>query len=193
MSVQHDSSSFLALTTNTWHDTLLMTINLFKRLRFRIAIVCSAWRQLNISKHTYLHCIVDSRQSLYFTKWTGPLSSSKFSLPVGNLDPRLARPHTSLSLNGVSIGLIVLQGSWSWPTHTDHVTYDICSNSPHPCTVCGQRGLVPLQLPCSSCRFTYVCECKEWGQQETAIDWLFDVMIIFYSPTCGRQANTIKK
>jgi len=38
--VQHDSSSFLALTTNTWHSTLFTTLNLFKNLRLRTAIVC---------------------------------------------------------------------------------------------------------------------------------------------------------
>jgi len=49
--VQHDSSSVLAMATNTLHNALCITLNLFKNLRLRIAIVCSAWRQLNISKH----------------------------------------------------------------------------------------------------------------------------------------------
>ena len=52
MSVQHDSSSVLAMATNTLHNALYITLNLFKNLRLRIAIVRSAWRQLNISKHT---------------------------------------------------------------------------------------------------------------------------------------------
>ena len=52
MSVQHDSSSVLAMATNTLHNALCITQNVLKNLRFRIAIVRSAWRQPNISKHT---------------------------------------------------------------------------------------------------------------------------------------------
>jgi len=52
MSVQHDSSSVLAMATNTLHNALCITQNLLKNLRLRIAIVRSAWRQPNISKHT---------------------------------------------------------------------------------------------------------------------------------------------
>jgi len=51
--VQHDSSSVLAMATNTLHNALCITHNLFKNLRLRIAIVRSAWRQPNISKHTF--------------------------------------------------------------------------------------------------------------------------------------------
>ena len=43
--MQHDSSSVLAKATNTLHNTLCITRNLFKNLRLRIAIVRSAWRQ----------------------------------------------------------------------------------------------------------------------------------------------------
>jgi len=35
-----------------WHNTLFITLYLFRNLRLRIAMVCSAWRQLYISKHT---------------------------------------------------------------------------------------------------------------------------------------------
>jgi len=49
--VQHDSSSVLAVTANTLNSALCITLNLFKNLRLRIAIVCSAWRQPSISKH----------------------------------------------------------------------------------------------------------------------------------------------
>jgi len=52
MSVQHDSSSVLAMATNTLHNALCITQNLFKHLRLRIAIVRSASRQPNIWKHT---------------------------------------------------------------------------------------------------------------------------------------------
>jgi len=31
-----------------WHNALFITLNLYKNLRLRIAIVCSAWIQLNI-------------------------------------------------------------------------------------------------------------------------------------------------
>jgi len=48
----HDSSSVLAMATNTRHNALCITLNLFNNLRLRIAIVRSAWRQPNISKHT---------------------------------------------------------------------------------------------------------------------------------------------
>ena len=48
----HDASSVLAMATNTRHNGLCITLNLFKNLRLRIAIVRSAWRQPNISKHT---------------------------------------------------------------------------------------------------------------------------------------------
>jgi len=45
--MQHDSSSVLAMETNTVHNALCI------RLKFvQIAIVRSAWRQPNISKHT---------------------------------------------------------------------------------------------------------------------------------------------
>jgi len=50
--MQHDSSSVLAMATNTLHNVLCITVNLFKNLRLRIAIVRRAWRQPNISKHT---------------------------------------------------------------------------------------------------------------------------------------------
>jgi len=40
--VQHDSSSVLAVTTNTLHNALCIILNLFKNLRLRIAIVRSA-------------------------------------------------------------------------------------------------------------------------------------------------------
>ena len=50
--LQHDSSSVLAMATNTLHNVLCITINLFKNFRLRIAIVSWAWRQPNISKHT---------------------------------------------------------------------------------------------------------------------------------------------
>jgi len=50
--VQRDLSSVLAVATNTLHSALCVTLNLFKNLRLRIAIVRSAWRQPNISKHT---------------------------------------------------------------------------------------------------------------------------------------------
>ena len=40
------------METNTLHNTLCITQNLFKNLRLHIAIVRSAWRQSNISKHT---------------------------------------------------------------------------------------------------------------------------------------------
>ena len=40
------------MATNTLHNALCITLNLFKNLRLRIAIVHSAWRQPNISKHT---------------------------------------------------------------------------------------------------------------------------------------------
>ena len=40
------------MATNTLHNELWITLNLFKNLRLRIAIVRSAWRQPNISKHT---------------------------------------------------------------------------------------------------------------------------------------------
>ena len=43
------------MATNTLHDALCITLNLFKNLRLRIAIVRwlrSPWRQPNISKHT---------------------------------------------------------------------------------------------------------------------------------------------
>jgi len=56
MSVQHDSSSVLAMATNTLHSALWITLNLFKNLRLRIVIVRSAWRQPNISKHTSTVC-----------------------------------------------------------------------------------------------------------------------------------------
>jgi len=58
MSVQHDSSSVLAMATNTLHNALCigLTLNLFKNLRLRIVIVRSAWRQPNISKHTSTVC-----------------------------------------------------------------------------------------------------------------------------------------
>jgi len=46
--VQHDSRSVLAMATNTLHNALCITLNLFKNLRLRIAIVRSAWRQPNI-------------------------------------------------------------------------------------------------------------------------------------------------
>ena len=46
------SSSVLAMATNTLHNALCITLNLFKNFRLRIAIVGSAWRQPNISKHT---------------------------------------------------------------------------------------------------------------------------------------------
>jgi len=39
MSVQRDSSSVLAMATNTLHNALCITFNLFKKLRLRIAIV----------------------------------------------------------------------------------------------------------------------------------------------------------
>ena len=35
---------FLVLATNTRHNTLFLTLNLFKYVRLRIAIVYSAWR-----------------------------------------------------------------------------------------------------------------------------------------------------
>jgi len=41
------------MATNTLHNALCITLNLFKNLRLRIAIVRSAWRQPNISKHTF--------------------------------------------------------------------------------------------------------------------------------------------
>ena len=50
--MQHDSSSVLAMATNTLHNALCITLNLFENLRLRIAIVRSAWRQPNISNHT---------------------------------------------------------------------------------------------------------------------------------------------
>ena len=54
--MQQDSSSVVAMATNTRHNALCkglgLTLNLFKNLRLRIAIVRSAWRQPNISKHT---------------------------------------------------------------------------------------------------------------------------------------------
>jgi len=40
------------MATNTLHNALCITLNLFNNLRLRIAIVRSAWRQRNISKHT---------------------------------------------------------------------------------------------------------------------------------------------
>jgi len=40
------------MATNTLHTALCDTLNLFKNLRLRIAIVRSAWRQPNISNHT---------------------------------------------------------------------------------------------------------------------------------------------
>jgi len=40
------------MATNTLHNALCITQNLFKNLRLHIAIVRSAWRQPNISKHT---------------------------------------------------------------------------------------------------------------------------------------------
>ena len=51
--MQHDSNSVLALATNNTHNALCITLNLFKNLRLRIAIVLAAWRQLNISKHIW--------------------------------------------------------------------------------------------------------------------------------------------
>jgi len=42
------------MARNTLHNALSITLNLFKNLRLRIAVVRSAWRQPNISKHTSL-------------------------------------------------------------------------------------------------------------------------------------------
>jgi len=52
MSVQHDLSSVLVMAVYSLHNALCITLNSFKNLRLRIAIVRSAWRQPNISKHT---------------------------------------------------------------------------------------------------------------------------------------------
>ena len=50
--MQHDSSYVLAMATNTLQNALCITQIFLKNLRLRIAIVRSAWRQPNISKHT---------------------------------------------------------------------------------------------------------------------------------------------
>jgi len=60
--VQHDSSSVLAMATNTLHNALCVILNLFKNLRSRIAIVRSAWRQPNSRRGTSSYALCPRRR-----------------------------------------------------------------------------------------------------------------------------------
>jgi len=130
MSVQHDSSSVLAMATNSLHNALCITQNLFKHLRLRIAIVRSASRQPNIWKHTstvscdlVFYCSVYVISKILHTKrlcfswklWLSDLQCFGCGWQDG--------PHAagqSWRDSGVcwSTGPSCNTASWSWPPRT---------------------------------------------------------------------------
>jgi len=126
--VQHDSSSVLAVTTNTLHNALCIILNLFRNLRLRIAIDRSAWRQPNISKHTsYLlskYCVCGHTLRLYIVTTSG---HSNLSKAASNLCVKSGRGVFSVRLTdaGTSIAIARHSGIWCGLMTSENLTFSI--------------------------------------------------------------------
>ena len=93
--MQHDSSSALAMATNTLHNALwCITPDLFKHLRLRIAIVRSAWRQPNISKHT--STVSSLKQMANWTVRASLISSSVRHIDINDRTPSTTWRHSDV-------------------------------------------------------------------------------------------------
>jgi len=86
----------------------------------------------------------------------------KMPLPMGS-----TQVHT---LNGISIGSAVLQGSQSW--QTDRSRYTVCNNRPHPVYVVLRCGLIILRS--GLCRYLFVKHSVKsdfWGIWSIKVIW----------------------
>jgi len=102
----------LALATNTLHSALCIQLNLFKNVRLCIAIVRSAWRQPNVSKHiSAVSCDLVLKICLKWNflymgegQWKLLISSSYYAPP-----PRSVHPSVCLSVCRSHLGQLGAQ------------------------------------------------------------------------------------